>query len=100
MSARPRCSENKGSVRGNITELRPLHPSDQWVPIGMGNYYKGGWNHRTMSGYGVYVTPNGKIIENSACKCTINYNVVFLTRDRIQHCTVSFSALKMSTENA
>lgn len=37
----------------------PLHPSDQWIPIGIGNYYKGQWNHRTMSGNGVYVMPDG-----------------------------------------
>lgn len=37
----------------------PLHPSDQWVPTGTGNYYKGKWNHRTMSGNGIYVVPDG-----------------------------------------
>lgn len=42
-----------------ITLPLPLHASDQWVPIGTGNYYKGEWNHRTMSGFGVYVMPNG-----------------------------------------
>lgn len=38
----------------------PLHPKNQWIPIGTGNYYKGEWNHRTMSGKGVYVMLNGK----------------------------------------
>lgn len=36
----------------------PLHPSDQWISIGSGNY-KGNWNHRTMSGNGVYVMFDG-----------------------------------------
>jgi len=37
----------------------PLHSDNEWFPIGTGNYYKGSWNHRAMSGYGVYVMPNG-----------------------------------------
>lgn len=37
----------------------PLYPKNQWIPIGTGNYYKGEWNHRTMSGKGVYVMLDG-----------------------------------------
>lgn len=36
-----------------------LHPSDQWIPVGIGNHYKGEWNHRTMSGNGIYVMLDG-----------------------------------------
>lgn len=36
----------------------PLYSKDRWIPIGIGNYYKGQWNHRTMSGNGVYVMPD------------------------------------------
>ncbi|XP_025194374.1 MORN repeat-containing protein 5 [Melanaphis sacchari] len=42
-----------------------LHPSDQWVSIGTGNYYKGKWNHRTMSGDGIYVMQNGTVYEGN-----------------------------------
>lgn len=49
-------TKSKTKVKDDIS---PLHPSDQWVPIGTGNYYKGKWNHRTMSGNGVYVMTDG-----------------------------------------
>jgi hypothetical protein len=59
MDAKGTCTKMKDGVRNNIKLPPPLHPSDQWVAIGTGNYYKGEWNHWTMSGYGVYVIPNG-----------------------------------------
>lgn len=37
----------------------PLHPSNKWIPVGIGNYYKGTWNHRTMFGNGILVMLNG-----------------------------------------
>lgn len=52
-------SKMKDGVYCSINLPPPLYPSDQWIPIGTGNYYKGKWNHRTMSGFGVYVMPNG-----------------------------------------
>ncbi|XP_026808980.1 MORN repeat-containing protein 5 [Rhopalosiphum maidis] len=42
-----------------------LHPYDQWFPVGTGNYYKGKWNHRTMSGDGIYVMQNGTVYEGN-----------------------------------
>lgn len=50
------CREKK--FRNKIKDNQ-LHPNDQWFHIGTGNYYKGKWNHRTMSGYGVYAMQNG-----------------------------------------
>lgn len=44
----------------NTTPPSPLHSSDQWVSVRIGNHYKGEWNHKTMSGYGVYVMLDGK----------------------------------------
>ncbi|VVC37346.1 Hypothetical protein CINCED_3A008622 [Cinara cedri] len=43
----------------------PLHSSDQWVLIGTGNHYKGNWNHRTMSGYGIYVMLDGTVYKGN-----------------------------------
>lgn len=36
----------------------PLHSSGQWISIGTGKY-KGNWNHRTLSGNGVYIMSDG-----------------------------------------
>lgn len=49
----------KSKIKKSDNLTPPLHPSDHWVPIGTGNYYKGEWNHRTMSGHGIYVVPDG-----------------------------------------
>lgn len=51
--------EIKLKIKKSNNPTLPLHPSDQWVLIGTGNYYKGQWNHRTMSGNGIYVVPDG-----------------------------------------
>lgn len=51
----------KSNTRNRCNQAVPLHPSDQWIRVGIGNYYKGEWNHRTMSGTGVYVMHDGNI---------------------------------------
>lgn len=53
------CKKTKSKIKDSDDISSPLHPSDQWIPIGTGNYYKGKWNHRTMSGNGVFVMPDG-----------------------------------------
>ncbi|XP_022183055.1 MORN repeat-containing protein 5 [Myzus persicae] len=59
------CSENKSKNKIKVRVKRQLHPNDQWIPIGTGNRYKGKWNHRTMSGDGVYVMQNGTVYEGN-----------------------------------
>lgn len=59
------CIEKKSRKKIKVRVKRQLHPSNQWIPIGTGNHYKGGWNHRTMSGNGVYVMQNGNHLKHS-----------------------------------
>lgn len=53
------CEKKKSKKKIKVKFQPQLHPKDQWIPIGTGNYYKGKWNHRTMSGDGIYVMQNG-----------------------------------------
>ena len=54
------CRGKKTKKKIIVNLEHQLHPNDQWFPIGTGNFYKGKWNHRTMSGDGVYVMQNGR----------------------------------------
>ncbi|KAL4112942.1 hypothetical protein QTP88_016656 [Uroleucon formosanum] len=59
------CSEKKARRKIKVSMKRQLHPNNKWIPIGTGNHYKGKWNHRTMSGDGVYVMQNGTVYEGN-----------------------------------
>jgi len=56
------CEKKKSKKKIKVKFQPQLHPKDQWIPIGTGNYYKGKWNHRTMSGDGIYVMQNGNYL--------------------------------------
>jgi len=64
--------KGKPARRKRNTASSSLHPSDQWISIETGNY-KGQWNHRTMSGEGIYAKLDGKITktvrENTRHRC-------------------------------
>ncbi|CAH1710326.1 unnamed protein product [Aphis gossypii] len=59
------CEKKKSKKKIKVKCQPQLHPKDQWIPIGTGNYYKGKWNHRTMSGDGIYVMQNGAVYEGN-----------------------------------
>jgi len=62
------CRDKKSQKKIKISRKPELHPNDQWFPIGTGNYYKGKWNHRTMSGDGIYVMKNGNHLKVKSVK--------------------------------
>jgi len=68
------CSEKKSRKKIKVSVKRQLHKNDQWIPLGTGNHYKGNWNHRTMSGDGVYVMQNGNHLKHQ--KRMNHYNVL------------------------
>lgn len=51
----------ESKTRKKHNEMVALHSDDHWVPIGAGSYYKGKWNHRTMSGNGLYIMTDGNL---------------------------------------
>jgi len=77
----------KSRKKIKVNVKRQLHPNNKWIPIGTGNHYKGKWNHRTMSGDGVYVMQNGNHFktpsENEPLLCVIIY--MHICRTYIHH---------------
>lgn len=70
------CVKKKSKKKIKVKCQPQLHPQDQWIPIGTGNYYKGKWNHRTMFGDGIYVMQSGN--------CLIHFIKIFIYT--LNHC--------------